>query len=198
MRSTEDTSTGPELNPGSDGRSTPSPRDRSPQVSRLEAIRSNLQNQGFPQPVVELLIAANRPTTRKAYESAWRNWSNWCLRQNTDPLSVDLGNILSFLAELNTKGLLQLTPTSSEISFNLGSRPSFIFRGVNLLNAGEVSHRKIGHSPGSGHTDASLGISVNQPLINPNFGYRSKVCTSTSKEKPTSGPVGDIHAKKTH
>ena len=95
-------------------------------------------------------------------------------------------------------GLLQLTPTSSEISFNLGSRPSFIFRGVNLLNAGEVSHRKIGHSPGSGHTDASLGISVNQPLINPNFGYRSKVCTSTSKEKPTSGPVGDIHAKKTH
>ncbi|KZS13502.1 Uncharacterized protein APZ42_021354 [Daphnia magna] len=55
--------------------------------SRLEIIRHRLGRRGIPSQVVELIVVGNRSTTHVAYESAWNNWTDWCLARNADPLT---------------------------------------------------------------------------------------------------------------
>jgi hypothetical protein len=45
-----------------------------------------------------------RDTTNASYEAAWRNWCDWCVRREADPLSPSLLNILEFLTELFESG----------------------------------------------------------------------------------------------
>ncbi|KAK4028217.1 hypothetical protein OUZ56_017497 [Daphnia magna] len=44
--------------------------------------------------VVELIVAANRSTTHVAYDSALRNWTDWCLARKADTLSNALMPVL--------------------------------------------------------------------------------------------------------
>jgi hypothetical protein len=60
--------------------------------------------QGFSKPLVNILLAGNRPATHAAYGSAWRNWVDWCLRRSENPLSPPLSSVLEFLASLHTEG----------------------------------------------------------------------------------------------
>ncbi|KZS19753.1 Uncharacterized protein APZ42_013720, partial [Daphnia magna] len=72
--------------------------------SRLEIIRHRLGRRGIPSQVVELIVAGNRSTTHVAFESAWRNWTDWCLAKNADPLSNALIPVLEFLTHLHVVG----------------------------------------------------------------------------------------------
>ncbi|KZS01897.1 Uncharacterized protein APZ42_001298, partial [Daphnia magna] len=64
--------------------------------SRLEAVREDFRQQGIPEQVVNILLAGNRSSTDSAYQSAWKNWSSWCLERDKDPMQNDLVAILEF------------------------------------------------------------------------------------------------------
>ena len=86
-------------------RSNPSAApNRLPSVSRMEIIRKDFRREGFLEYLVNLLLAGNRASTYSTYESAWRNWLDWCSRRNENPLSVPLASALEFLAELYREG----------------------------------------------------------------------------------------------
>jgi hypothetical protein len=73
-------------------------------VSRLDLIRNSLALQDLPSNVVQLLLAGCRPNTDAAYESAWRNWSTWCVGRSCNPLSSSLNPVLEFLTSLFSSG----------------------------------------------------------------------------------------------
>ncbi|KAI9565203.1 reverse transcriptase [Daphnia sinensis] len=85
-------------------RRSTSARGDQPDASRLETIRIALSSQGFSSKTIEVLLAGNRASTLSAYESAWRNWTNWCAGQHQNPMSNDLTAILGFLTALYTEG----------------------------------------------------------------------------------------------
>lgn len=60
--------------------------------------------QGLSRPVVDLLMAGNRPTTDSSYESAWKSWRTWCVGRDQDPMSNDLNSVLDYLAGLHASG----------------------------------------------------------------------------------------------
>jgi hypothetical protein len=68
-------------------------------VSRLEVVRAVYGKQGFSGEVVELFIGAIRANTTSTYDSAWRNWADWCMGRGSDPMCNDLIVITAFLAE---------------------------------------------------------------------------------------------------
>jgi hypothetical protein len=39
-------------------------------------------------------------TTSAAYQSAWSNWSDWCVREETYPMFPPIAKILDFLSSL--------------------------------------------------------------------------------------------------
>ena len=54
---------------------------------------------GLSGRVVELLMGGSRNTTSTAYQSAWSNWSDWCVREETDPMSPSIAKVkFSFIA----------------------------------------------------------------------------------------------------
>ena len=63
------------------------------EASRLEIIRNSFGSRGFPTGVVDLLLAGNHSNTNTAYESAWKNWGDWCLERNANPMSPNLMSI---------------------------------------------------------------------------------------------------------
>ena len=73
-------------------------------TSRLEFVRRQLSEQGLPTPVIETLVAGNRANSHASYQSAWKNWLDWCGRSNQDPLHPDVKAALSFLASLQADG----------------------------------------------------------------------------------------------
>jgi hypothetical protein len=60
----------------------------------VEALRRNFRRKGFSESVGNLLLAGNRDATHSSYESAWRNWVDWCLQRNKNPLSASLKYVL--------------------------------------------------------------------------------------------------------
>ena len=83
---------------------SPSVNQQQPSFNRLDLVRDSLAVQGLPSNVVQLLLAGCRPNTDAAYESAWRNWSNWCVGRGCNPLSNTLNPVLEFLTFLFASG----------------------------------------------------------------------------------------------
>lgn len=70
----------------------------------MEIIRRDFRREGFSEPLVNLLVAGNRSSTLSAYESALRNWIDWCFRRNENHLSVPLKSFLEFHTGLHRVG----------------------------------------------------------------------------------------------
>lgn len=70
----------------------------------MELVRQAWREQGFSEQIVELLLAGNRQNTQSTYDSAWRNWCEWCLRRDVNPLSATLAAVLGFLTHLHSTG----------------------------------------------------------------------------------------------
>ncbi|XP_045023807.1 uncharacterized protein LOC116936180 isoform X1 [Daphnia magna] len=82
-------------------RKSASARGGQPYASRLETIRIGLESKGFSGNTVKVLLAGSRTSTLSTYESAWRNWNNWCAGEHHDPMSNDLTVMLDFLTTLH-------------------------------------------------------------------------------------------------
>jgi hypothetical protein len=67
--------------------------------NRLAALRSCLEERGFPEKVIELILGATRSNTHSAYQSAWVAWSSWCRQRNHNPLSSGVKEVLNFLSD---------------------------------------------------------------------------------------------------
>lgn len=68
-----------------------------PDISRLEVVRNGFQMRGFSENVSGLLLEGERPSTVRAYQSAWRSWHRWCGERQINSLSPDLKDVLAYL-----------------------------------------------------------------------------------------------------
>ena len=68
-------------------------------INRLAALRSCLEERGFPQRVIELILEATRSNTHAAYQSTWVTWSSWCIQRGHNPLSSGVKEVLDFLSD---------------------------------------------------------------------------------------------------
>ncbi|KZR99548.1 Uncharacterized protein APZ42_004539 [Daphnia magna] len=72
-------------------------------------------------------MAGNQPGTLAAYDSALRNWTNWCLGRGTDLLSATLAEILQYCTDLHASGKFYSTVNlhRSALSKTLGPIEGF-------------------------------------------------------------------------
>ena len=73
-------------------------------LSRVSCLQGQYQTMGIPYNVTEILLSASRQSTRKTYQSAWRRWSDWCVKRQIEPLSVPSTNILLYLTKYFNSG----------------------------------------------------------------------------------------------
>ena len=111
------------------GRRDPSPADSGQLAlpSRLEVVRARFEDQDLPKEVVDLLLAGTRPATHSAYQTSWNFWANWCIRNNANPLSSDINQILKFLSDsfLAGKSFSTINGLRSMLSTTLGKIDGF-------------------------------------------------------------------------
>ncbi|XP_053554990.1 uncharacterized protein LOC128645780 [Bombina bombina] len=94
------TETGP-FNP----RSIPTSKSKFSAADCLEIERLILSKRGFSEPVIDTLIQARKPVTRKIYHKIWRKYLYWCESKGYSWSRVRIPRILSFLQEGLEKGL---------------------------------------------------------------------------------------------
>ncbi|KAI9550901.1 hypothetical protein GHT06_004520 [Daphnia sinensis] len=101
-------------------------RGRVHQINRLAALRSCLEERGFPQKVIELILGATRSTTHSAYQSAWVAWISWCF------LSDYFHSGKSYSTVNVARSMLSSTLSLSSESLELGRNPLVVnlMRGV--------------------------------------------------------------------
>lgn len=86
-------------------------------LDRFEAIRRRFKDRKFSEEVIDLLLDANRPTTRSSYQSARNGWCDWCARRNYDPILSDLGTILQYLTDLFNSGYATRSTSACNSTF---------------------------------------------------------------------------------
>ena len=95
---------------------------------RLEAIGSCLDSRGFPPEVIELLLSATRKNTNAAYQSAWKNWNNWCHARNVHPMSGGVKEVFCYLAGIFGASMsyssinVSRSMLSSNLNMGIGNR----------------------------------------------------------------------------
>ena len=63
------------------------------------------ENTKIPDRAAEIMQQSCRPSTRKAYNGAFRKFSSWCSERNKDPFHADINSILEFIVSLFDSGL---------------------------------------------------------------------------------------------
>ncbi|XP_053553735.1 uncharacterized protein LOC128645029 [Bombina bombina] len=71
----------------------------------LEIERLILSKRGFSESVIDTLIQARKPVTRRIYHKIWRKYLYWCESKGYSWSKVRIARILSFLQEGLEKGL---------------------------------------------------------------------------------------------
>lgn len=159
------TSTHPEHQTPPEGPGSP-PEDTSnvPEntLSRVSHLRGQYQAMGFSNDIAEILLSAACPSKQRTYKSAWGHWSRWCNKQNIDPFSAPLDDILLFLTEY----------------FNSGPA----YRSVNVVRSAIfTTHTKIDGLPVGQHplvVQLLKGMLNNRPP-KPRYTHTSDVATVT-------------------
>lgn len=70
-----------------------------PHAIGLETFRLSSGIANVSESTRLLLDAAWSSGTRKAYRSAWKYWSGWCMERELDPSSAPVESILSFITQ---------------------------------------------------------------------------------------------------
>jgi hypothetical protein len=65
---------------------------------------NQMESSGLCDQVVKLILGGVRNSTSAAYQSAWRGWYSWYIRQGVDPISPLLWKALEFLSWLVGEG----------------------------------------------------------------------------------------------
>ena len=91
-------------------RSTPIDGPSGPSISGVESVRRKALAKGISVEAANLLAEHSwRKGTKCTYESAWRQWSSWCLRQQIDPLCSPVESVVNYLTDKYNEGLLYNT-----------------------------------------------------------------------------------------
>ena len=69
---------------------------RSPTTSRLDCVRSSLQDQGLSEGAIKLLCASWRNNTEASYSSCWRLWARWCATEHINPIDTSVEKVIEF------------------------------------------------------------------------------------------------------
>ena len=87
------------------GRDIP-PASTGPRPSGLACVRERLRAGGLTVEVVDMLLSARASSTRRQYDSKWRQFEAWCLRQDprVDPDRAPVETVLSFLQFILEQG----------------------------------------------------------------------------------------------
>ncbi|KAK3573440.1 hypothetical protein QTP86_024649 [Hemibagrus guttatus] len=80
---------------GARGDSPPPPRDV--EALGLAPEGDQFLEAGLSSEVVETLLNARAPSTRKLYALKWRLFSLWCAQHEQDPAHCLIGTVLGFL-----------------------------------------------------------------------------------------------------
>ena len=70
-----------------------------------KTFRERFSKQGFSSKVCDILEASIRKSTKKQYDSYFKQWENHCIQRKTDPLSTTIADVLEFLSKLFDRGL---------------------------------------------------------------------------------------------
>ncbi|KAK3542013.1 hypothetical protein QTP86_010323, partial [Hemibagrus guttatus] len=89
------------------GDSPPPPRDV--EALGLAPEGDQFLEAGLSSEVVETLLNAKAPTTRKLYALKWRLFSLWCAQHEQDPVYCLVGTVLGFLQSRISRGLFRST-----------------------------------------------------------------------------------------
>ncbi len=63
-----------------------------------------LRNAGLPPDVVETILSARAPSTRRSYAFKWHIFENWCMAHHVDPVHCQVVSVLEFLQEKLSSG----------------------------------------------------------------------------------------------
>ena len=85
-----------------------SPESRNTQPSRLESIQRQLNAEGLPKGVRDIMMKATRASTQKLYDKRWNSFVKWCISHNIIALEASVPNILEYLDYL--RSVVELTP----------------------------------------------------------------------------------------
>jgi integrase len=77
--------------------------------SRLEIVKQSHVDRGFSTEVAERMAAAQKPSSLKVYDSKWRNFCDWCVGRQSDPLHSSAAVVADFLLHLKTEKKLAVS-----------------------------------------------------------------------------------------
>ncbi len=66
--------------------------------------RDQLRDAGLPPDVVETILSARAPSTRRSYAFKWHIFENWCMAHHVDPVHCQVVSVLEFLQEKLSSG----------------------------------------------------------------------------------------------
>ena len=80
--------------------STSSISEQEVSSSRLTFVRRSFKDQKFSEKVCKILHASWKRSTKKQYQSAWKQFFSWCSQRSCDPFSCSLNIISDYLVDL--------------------------------------------------------------------------------------------------
>ena len=66
------------------------------EVSRMENIRRRYETMGISEKAAELKCKSVKSSTTKTYNVSWAQWSRWCSERQSNPVSCQVSDILTF------------------------------------------------------------------------------------------------------
>ncbi len=85
------------------GDSTSSPA-RALEPSCLAPEGDQLRDAGLPADIVETILSARAPSTRRSYAFKWHIFENWCRAHHVDPVHCQVVSVLEFLQDKLSSG----------------------------------------------------------------------------------------------
>ena len=70
-------------------------------LNSLETERRSLQDQGFSESVIGIMLASKRKSTRKVYDSRWSAYASWCSARDINPTMASIAEVLDFLTSIS-------------------------------------------------------------------------------------------------
>jgi len=74
------------------------------QAGPLDTFRAAVIREGASPQVAEFLQASFKPSSLRAYSSAWKHWSSWCELNNLGHNTPTVGLLLNYLWDLYSQG----------------------------------------------------------------------------------------------
>ncbi len=77
---------------------------RALEPSCLAPEGDQLRDAGLPPDIVETILSARAPSTRRSYGFKWHIFENWCMAHHIDPVHCQIVSVLEFLQEKLSSG----------------------------------------------------------------------------------------------